>query len=435
MLEAEPFFVKNLETIQGDERDVIFMSVGYGRDDSGYMAMNFGPLSGQGGERRLNVLISRAKERMEVFSSINADDIDLERVQTIGPRVLKRFLRYAQSGRMDVAEIAVRAPDPEFEEEVGRALSAIGHQVVHQVGTAGFLVDLAIRDPERPGRYLLGIECDGATYHSSRSARDRDRLRQAVLEDRGWHIHRIWSTDWFKDPDGELRKTHEAVVHALRAPYTRTRPPGEGQSSPEEPTLETASEIDRSSEEPDVDLRPAEPYQEASFRVPSRRDPHLVGMGVLAGVVRGIVEAEGPIHEEETGRRVAHLWGLQRAGSRIQAAVAAATRAAERSGQVVKTGSFLHAAGQPEKVRDRSDVQSRTLLKAEMLPPSEIREAVRQFVRAHVGCAPTEAIVGATRLFGFRRAGPDLKAVFEIQLRLMLRDDELSLRDGNVYEG
>jgi very-short-patch-repair endonuclease len=186
----EPFFVKNLENVQGDEREVIFISVGYGPDTSGYIAMNFGPLSNEGGERRLNVLISRAKRRCVVFSSLRADDIDLARVTGQGVRCLKAFLQFAETGRLAVAERTVREEDSPFEEAVRRAVESLGYEVHPQVGVAGFFVDFGVLDPAKRGRYLLGIECDGAAYHSSRSARDRDRLRQAVLEDHGWIIQR-----------------------------------------------------------------------------------------------------------------------------------------------------------------------------------------------------------------------------------------------------
>lgn len=209
--QKEPFFVKNLENIQGDERDVIFISVGYGRDASGFMAMGFGPLSMDGGERRLNVLITRARQQCEVFSSITADDIDLTRAKGHGPRALKTFLSYAKTGILDVATLTGRGYDSPFEEAVARAISDHGYQVHAQVGVAGFFVDLAVIDPEKSGRYLVGIECDGASYHRSRSARDRDRLRQNVLEDHGWIIHRIWSTDWFYRPEEQLRKVLAAI--------------------------------------------------------------------------------------------------------------------------------------------------------------------------------------------------------------------------------
>ena len=213
----EPFFVKNLENIQGDERDVIFISVGYGRNQSGYMAMRFGPLNAEGGERRLNVLISRAKRRCEVFSSITADDIDLERGKGAGVVALKLFMKFAQTGKLDFGQVTDREADSVFEEQVAAALRAKGYNVRTQIGIAGFFVDLAIVDAERPGRFLIGIECDGASYHSSRSARDRDRLRQAVLEDHGWIIHRIWSTDWFRKPKDQLEKTILAIEEAKLA--------------------------------------------------------------------------------------------------------------------------------------------------------------------------------------------------------------------------
>ena len=212
----EPFFVKNLENIQGDERDVIFISVGYARDASGYMAMNFGPLSSQGGERRLNVLISRARERCEVFSSITADDIDLQRAKSRGAAAFKTFLRYAATGVLDTQAPTGGDYDSDFERQVALALEGLGYEVHRQVGTAGFIIDLAVVDPAQPGRYLLGIECDGATYHSSRSARDRDRLREAVLRDRGWKIHRVWSTDWFHRPGEQLQKIVAAIEKAGR---------------------------------------------------------------------------------------------------------------------------------------------------------------------------------------------------------------------------
>lgn len=164
----EPYFVKNLENIQGDERDVIFISIGYAKDASGFMAMNFGPLSSEGGERRLNVLISRTRVRCEVFSSITAGDIDLQRATSRGAAALKTFLRYAETGVLDTQTPTGEGFDSEFEAEVARALESFGYEVHCQIGTAGFRIDLAVVDQDCPGRYLLGIECDGATYHSSR---------------------------------------------------------------------------------------------------------------------------------------------------------------------------------------------------------------------------------------------------------------------------
>ncbi len=211
---AEPFFVKNLENVQGDERDVIFISIGYGRSEDGYLAMSFGPLNNEGGEKRLNVLITRAKLRCEIFTNLTADDIDLNRTQKYGIRVLKEFLYFAEHGKLNITEETGLPEDSYFEQVVADRLIQLGYIVRKQVGSQGFYIDLAIVDTQNPGRYILGIECDGASYHSARSARDRDRLRQQVLENIGWKIHRIWSTDWFRHPKEELRRVVEAIESA-----------------------------------------------------------------------------------------------------------------------------------------------------------------------------------------------------------------------------
>jgi very-short-patch-repair endonuclease len=200
--------------VQGDERDVIFISVAYARNAQGYLPMRFGPVSADGGERRLNVLISRAKQRCEVFSSITADDIDLERGKGKGVAALKVFLQYAATGQLALAGISGRDLESPLEEDVYEALTAQGLQVQTQIGIAGFFIDLAVVDPEQPGRYLLGIECDGMSYHHSRSARDRDRLRQSVLESQGWTLLRIWGCDWFRQPRAQTERVLAAVEAA-----------------------------------------------------------------------------------------------------------------------------------------------------------------------------------------------------------------------------
>ena len=202
----ESFFVKNLENVQGDERDVIFMSTVYGPDAATGVVMNrFGPINGAYGHRRLNVLFTRAKDRVEVFTSMKPSDINAGEGSNLGVYALRDYLEYAETGRLETGETTGREPDSEFEVFVRDRLREKGFDVVPQVGVAGYFIDLAVKHPNRSG-YLLGIECDGASYHSSRSARDRDRLRQQVLERLKWNIYRIWSTDWFQSPEEELRR-------------------------------------------------------------------------------------------------------------------------------------------------------------------------------------------------------------------------------------
>jgi very-short-patch-repair endonuclease len=203
----EPFFVKNLENVQGDERDIIFLGIGYGPHDTGRpVGLQFGPLNRQGGERRLNVAVTRARERMTVVSSMRAHDIDLSKTNKVGVTLLRAYLDYAERGiealRGTITDVNERGFDSPFEQEVYGELTRRGLTLHSQVGCSRFHIDLAVVDPSKPGRYLLGIECDGATYHSSATARDRDRLRQDVLEGLDWRICRVWSTDWLRDCEG-----------------------------------------------------------------------------------------------------------------------------------------------------------------------------------------------------------------------------------------
>jgi superfamily I DNA and/or RNA helicase/very-short-patch-repair endonuclease len=211
----EPVFVKNLENVQGDERDVILFSICYGPDAAGKVSMNFGPLTRAGGERRLNVAITRARQEMVVFSTIRADQIDLSRTKATGVRDLKHFLDFAERGPVAFAAASSVSADAvsesEFERLVADRLRTENFEVHHQVGCSGYRIDLAIVDPKAPGKYLAGIECDGATYHRAQTARDRDKLRQAVLEGLGWKLHRIWSTDWWHDPEKQIRHLKELI--------------------------------------------------------------------------------------------------------------------------------------------------------------------------------------------------------------------------------
>ena len=213
--ESESLFVKNLENVQGDERDIIFISMTYGpQEPGGKVYQRFGPINSDVGWRRLNVLFTRSRKRMHIFSSMGSDDIVASSTSKKGVLALRDFLAYCETGLLhNTRRETDREPDSDFEIAVMDALLKEGFECVPQVGVAGFFIDLAVIDPGKPGRYLMGIECDGATYHSAKSARDRDRLRQAILERLGWRIRRIWSTDWFQNPHGELapiiRELHE----------------------------------------------------------------------------------------------------------------------------------------------------------------------------------------------------------------------------------
>lgn len=420
---AEPFFVKNLENIQGEERDIIFISIGYARDSSGFMAMSFGPLTADGGERRLNVLISRAKERCVVFSSITHDDIDLTRAKTVGPRALKVFLRFAATGEMDTPTTTGAGFDSEFERQVAEALQLHGHTVHNQIGTAGFLIDLAVVDPETPGRYLLAIECDGATYHSSRWARDRDRLREQVLRDRGWQVHRIWSTDWFHRRDEQLRKTLAAIEAAQRF-GAACEPP-----VPIEPVIE------RDDDAPSGDSEIATtPYTEAEFEVPKSASITDIRVDKLAEFARRVIEIEGPVFRGEVARRLCTLWGYSRLGSRIEEAVERSVEYLLKVKSVIESDGFMSIAGQQSlMVRSRSGTRSPGLRKPEFLPPAEVAEAVQQAVTRNIGSTREEVIVAVARSLGFASTTAKLREAIEARIAELLVVKAIEARENRLY--
>lgn len=218
--QEEPVVVKNLETVQGDERDLIMLGIGYGPTEPGAntMSMNFGPLNRDGGWRRLNVAVTRARQEMLVFSSFEPSLIDLNRTSARAVADLKHFIEFAQRGPMALAQ-AVRGSvggyDSPFEEAVADGLRRKGWHVVPQIGVSRFRIDLGIVHPDKPGDYLVGVECDGATYHSAATARDRDKVRSSILQGLGWKLLRLWSTEWWIDKEGALERLDSAIKNLL----------------------------------------------------------------------------------------------------------------------------------------------------------------------------------------------------------------------------
>ncbi|PSJ51733.1 DUF3320 domain-containing protein [Pseudaminobacter soli (ex Li et al. 2025)] len=427
----EPFFVKNLENVQGDERDVILISVAYAKNAQGYMGMRFGPLSAEGGERRLNVLISRAKRRCEVYASITDEDIDLERGKGKGVFAFKLFLHYARTGRLSMSQRTDKNMDSVFEEQVMAALQEQGYQVHPQVGIAGFFIDLAVADEQLPGRYLLGIECDGASYHDSRSARDRDRLRQAVLEDHGWTIHRIWSSDWFQRPKAELERLVAAIERAKADGLSGSVETAAGRAVPVEVIT-----IDRA-DVTEIGLQPVaekavvgNPYVEAALRPDIVGELHELPMGTMIRLITETVAVESPVHRDEVVTRIRSAWGLQRAGSRIDGHVENALRVAVNSGEIVRSGDFLLWPGAPVQLRDRSEVSSPSLRRIELIPPMEMDEGLKAIVQASLGATEDEAVNAVARGLGFKATSSQLREVILERVKRLKDDGSFSTRDG-----
>lgn len=213
----EAFFMKNLERVQGDERDAIIISTGYGKDENGKMNMRWGPLTSIDGRRRLNVAISRAKRRMTLVSNFTLADLsDVSVTEGTGVELFKKFLDYVSNDGASYQNSSTTVPLNGFELDIKRRLEAEGLRLVPQFGVCNYRIDFAIRNPNNPDSFVLAVEADGASYHSGHIARERDRLRQMLLEDRGWKFHRIWSTDWFSNPDREVLRVLDAYNQALK---------------------------------------------------------------------------------------------------------------------------------------------------------------------------------------------------------------------------
>ena len=412
--------------------------------------MNFGALNGQGGERRLNVLITRARRKCEVFTNLTHDDIDTTRTSAQGVAALKAFLKYAQTGVADVPDGGTGEIDSPFEEEVARALRTNGHEVVHQVGSGGFRIDLAIRDPVKPGRFLLGIECDGATYHGSRSARDRDRLRQQVLEGLGWSIHRIWSTDWFREPQRELRRVLQAIEQAKirisRDPpvFTRSSTSASAESAStalvsRKPADSTAGpvvpRVVESVERSEITLEGA-PYQLAGLRISlNGMQLHEVPSHRIAEWVERIADVQGPVHLDDLARQVALAAGVQRVGNRIGAAVQRGIGHARRNGTIRRSGDFVwHANTGAPVVRDRSGLEV-TSRKIDRVAPEEIAVAIQTVVRASHGIDLAELTVAVSRMFGLQRTTEETAAVIRRVAMNLQREGALTIENEHVRLG
>lgn len=423
---SEPFFVKNLENIQGDERDMIFISIGYGRNESGRIAKEFGPLNREGGHRRLNVLITRAKLAMRVFCNFRADDLELDAGASLGVRALKNFLKYAETGELEVARETGKPADSPFELEVINALRERNYEVEPQVGTAGYFIDIAVKDPEYPGRYVLAIECDGASYHSSRSARDRDRLRQGVLEGLGWNFHRIWSTDWFRNPQQEITRV-VAAIEVARARISE----GRRVFSPlvPEPKHEIAREASvpeamPSSNKPYVKVRltPASPLTELHQEKPDQ----------LARMIQSVVEVEAPIHLTEVTRRLMEAFGVTRAGARIASAVDDALHLGVRQRLFHKRGDFVYSMESGSiPIRSRAERPSAER-KFEWVAPEELDQSLLETVTLGFSMTREDAISGALGLLGFGRATSRVSVTLEERIDSLVAEGRLQAVDGII---
>ncbi|MDL2257981.1 DUF3320 domain-containing protein, partial [Eubacteriales bacterium OttesenSCG-928-K08] len=311
---AEPIFIKNLENVQGDERDIILFSIGYGPDEQNKVTLNFGPLNREGGWRRLNVAVSRARQEMIVYSTLLPEQIDLSRTRASGVADLRAFLEFAKNGKdalpTKAADITREAGA--LEQNVAAAIRGAGYAVDTNAGYSQYRVDVAVLHPDRPDEYLLGLLFDGASYKNANTVRDRNLLQESVLQSLGWHIHRVWVTDWQQNPQRELKKIIAAIEQARKnrphLPIAKEKPNAAIQTLCER--VETAQqEHNELIKYATCSLEPVNKPQEEFFRAE--------GSKIILGQIKTVLDMEAPISSALLTKRILAAWGISRAGTRI----------------------------------------------------------------------------------------------------------------------
>ena len=411
--EKEAFFVKNLDAVQGDERDTIIFSVVYGRDSQGKLLYNFGPLNKLGGERRLNVAVTRAKENVQLVSIMSANDIDLKRTGAEGTRLLREYLDYAEHGEIALdRSISVNSFDQfdsEFEMEVCDYLRDHGFTVDTQVGCSGFRIDLALKKPDS-SEYVLAIECDGATYHSSKNARDRDRLRQEILENMGWKFYRIWSTDWFRNNQIEKENLLKACVQAINSEKNANNEYCEdGKSKEEEDNVTTFTQT-IFKEKLSFPI-----YQDADV------DELYYTHSTTQSFVKAIMEKEAPVSEEYLLKQICFKYGQEKVSSAFKRQFNTEMRGCERMG-IRRQNGFLYLIEQKEfELRIPGHKRDIKYISAEELAAGLITVLKQNYSADRDGLYKTVA-----NQLGFSRMGKTISAKL---------DEALALLDNIVIEG
>lgn len=416
------FFVKNLENVQGDDRDIIILSIGYGPDASGRLTMNFGPMNQAGGWRRLNVAVTRARNRMDVVSSIPADRIRPSGENT-SLATLKAYLEYAERGPQALQRRPTGSlgdPESPLEEEVLRTIRSWGYDAVPQVGSASYRVDIGVVDPSDPDRYVLGVECDGAAYHSSKVARDRDRLRQQVLEGLGWRLHRVWGPSWFRNRRAAEDVLRDAIARALD---------GDSGSS-DDGTLKTpfpaAPRVTVEHLELDPDARPAwaKPYERYTTGTRFSGDlDSSRGRNHLRDVISAITWLETPLHPDRLMEALRDAFADDLYGYDEQ--IEHVLNQLERDSSISRSGDgFIRTPDAADNVRYPPDGSWKRPI--DWIPRNEITAAIINVVTDGVAVEQDELERVVRTVFGFKRLGPKIATAIQDAIRSLVKDGMLS---------
>lgn len=437
----EPIFIKNLENVQGDERDIILFSVGYGPDKSGKVSMNFGPLNNQGGERRLNVAVSRARYEMFVFSTLQPEMIDLRRTQAAGVVGLKRFLEFAKSGRLAVNAATLETPMEKATrnaiiESIVTLLRQKGYQVNTHVGRSAFKVDIAVADPHDPGRYLCGILCDGTAYYATKTIRDREICQPEVLTHLGWRLLRVWSIDWLINEQQVAKRLLDAIEKLRNSEEEddlfSTNSHGNGEENTEKKSPDTFAINEDEVIKPE-DASALVSYKKAEIDHPDWGGSidNLLLHGRFATMdVREIVRVEQPIRLNYLVRRLAHEWNLPRVTLRLTEWVRHAASGCHFDKE--RTSDIPTLWSSPNRLEGWDKYRKANGRELEEIPFCEICNCARFAVQQQAAIPREELKRQVAHLLGYARMGQKMDKVMEASVKQMIADGKLHEDNGVI---
>jgi hypothetical protein len=434
----EPFFIKALERVQGDERDQIILSIGYGPDSTGKFSQNFGPINTIGGERRLNVAITRARSGMTVVTSFSPADIRLTENSKPGLHDLKRYLVFCErNGLNDLrqAENQSNIIHGEFEDAVCQAVEKLGLQVERQIGLGYFKIDLAVRDPRNPGRYLLGILCDGPNYANASLARDRERLRPEVLRSMGWKLHQVWSGEWYRHPKAAFKKLQNALEKANL---------GQPDNLPlKNIPVDPEDELDSAQSETVGNNPPNAGGWQASLKVlpyTSYVSPYTlipqaysVDRTTALNILKAIVQQEQPIHIRLLYERLNNCFGLSGSSPFQEKIFKEHLSTALKSGLVQQVGSFIYLPGRLPEITPRLPAPGQAPRRIEHLPDEEIAALAVQIVDEVYGIQASALVKELNDLFGFPNVSPTRKNRFNAIIISLENEKKIIRRDESLF--
>ena len=421
----EPIFIKNLENVQGDERDVILFSVGYGPDKNGYVSMNFGPLNNVGGERRLNVAVSRARYEMVVFSALHSDDIDLKRSDAKGVAGLKYFLEFAEKGTTPLLEAQLTEDEHSaMVDDIAREIRNLGYEVNTSVGRSAFKIDIAIVNPKDPSSYLLAILCDGKMYYNAKTVRDREIVRPDVLSMLNWNVMRVWSVDWLQNRNQVLLNVTNAIADAMNNAAETQKTKQENVVMPslfniaDEPVMRVVNERESQYE-----------FCELQDMGENTVDGVIANKPFVIGQVEQIVRTEQPIAATLVSKRLAKSWNVPRITPRFQSFVDSMLEPYVKDVLYDKSAVYWV---DPERMESYSTYRVNSSREIQDIPLREIMNAMLFVVEQQISIPPESLKVATARLLGFARRGTNVDAAMDKALEMLLYSRKISQSDGMV---